>query len=101
MGGGDEIERWVLTPEERNLVMTKNRAQRRDFAVLLLFYRTRGQFPMAEAEIDPVAVEQVALVFNARVGSSGQQGKNRIPRRRTGRSDPGKAQRIRPPIQEP
>ena len=40
--------------------MTKNRAQRLDFGLLLLFYKNRGRFPVESAEIDPEVAEQVA-----------------------------------------
>lgn len=51
---------WSLTPEEHIFVMTKNRAQRLDFALLLLFYRARGKFPDAEAELGADAVAEIA-----------------------------------------
>src|SRR5258708_23013871 len=40
--------------------MTKGRANRLGFAVLLLFYRAHGCFPAAPTEIEPEAVAQVA-----------------------------------------
>jgi hypothetical protein len=38
MEDGDAAGRRVLMAEERTLVMTKNRAQRLGFALMLLFY---------------------------------------------------------------
>lgn len=51
---------WVLTEQERTLAATKNRAQRLAFAVMLLFYRIRGQFPRDMAEIKAALIAQVA-----------------------------------------
>jgi hypothetical protein len=53
-------EQWILTPEEQNIVMGKNRAQRLPFALLLLFYRVHRRFPVEMREIDPTIVVQVA-----------------------------------------
>jgi hypothetical protein len=39
--------RWILTDDERILVMSKNRLQRLPFGLLFLLYRSRGQFPKA------------------------------------------------------
>ena len=62
--------RWVLTGDERILVMSKNRAQRLPFGLLLLFYRSRGQFPKASGEIDQAAAQQVAGQLEVPVGES-------------------------------
>ena len=56
----DIPEGWTLTPADLTLVMTKGRANRLGFAVLLLFYRAHGRFPAAPTEIEPQAVDQVA-----------------------------------------
>jgi len=45
-------DRWLLTPAERALVMTKRRASRLGFAVLLTFFRERGRFPRDSSEIE-------------------------------------------------
>lgn len=45
-------ERWMLTPAERTLVMTKRRASQLGFAVLLTFFRERGRFPRDPSEIE-------------------------------------------------
>jgi TnpA family transposase len=58
--GPEVLDRWTLTPADRELVMAKSRANRLDFAVLLLFYRAHGRFPGAPAEIEPQAVGRVA-----------------------------------------
>jgi TnpA family transposase len=58
--GPDIPERWTLTPADQVLVVTKSRANRLGFAVLLLFYRAYGRFPDALTEIEPDAVDQVA-----------------------------------------
>jgi hypothetical protein len=49
---GRPEDRWLLTPAERALVMTKNRANRLGFAVLLTFFRERGRFPRDPSEIE-------------------------------------------------
>jgi TnpA family transposase len=54
-GGGTE-DQWVLAPAERELVMTKNRANRLGFAILLTFFRERGRFPRDESEVEPQGV---------------------------------------------
>ena len=49
--------RWILSADERIVIMTKNRTQRLIFAVLLLFYKARGRFPEDLAQIDLEFVE--------------------------------------------
>ena len=56
----EDAGQWVLTGEERALVTTKNRTQRLAFAIMLLFYRTRGQFPKDPAEVKAALIAQVA-----------------------------------------
>lgn len=56
----EDAGQWVLTVKERALVTTKNRTQRLAFAVMLLFYRTRGQFPKDLAEVKFALIVQVA-----------------------------------------
>lgn len=51
-GGGSTEDQWVLAPAERHLVMTKNRANRLGFAILLTFFRERGRFPRDESEVE-------------------------------------------------
>jgi TnpA family transposase len=58
--GWDIPEGWALTPADLTLVMTKGRANRLGFAVLLLFYRTHGRFPGVPTKIEPQVVDQVA-----------------------------------------
>jgi Domain of unknown function (DUF4158) len=55
----------ALTLAEQALVMTKNSANRLGFAVLLLFYRTRGRFPKVPTEIDDGTVARVARQLGA------------------------------------
>lgn len=45
-------DQWLLVPSERELVMTKNRANRLGFAILLTFFRERGRFPRDETEVE-------------------------------------------------
>lgn len=49
-------DQWVLTPAERELVMTKNRANRLGFAILLTFLREQGRFPRDESEVEPQGI---------------------------------------------
>ncbi|MHB8210020.1 MAG: DUF4158 domain-containing protein [Acidithiobacillus sp.] len=50
--GGSTEDQWTLAPAERELVMTKSRANRLGFAILLTFFRERGRFPRDEAEVE-------------------------------------------------
>ena len=52
-GGGGSEDQWGLTPAERELVMTKNRANRLGFAIVLTFFREQGRFPRDESEVEP------------------------------------------------
>ncbi len=47
---------WSLTLADRPLVEAKNWASQLRFAVMLLFFRARGRFPRAAAEVDEGAV---------------------------------------------
>jgi len=52
MAGSDAIgDPWALAPAERELVLTKKRANRLGFAILLTFFREWGRFPRDEAEV--------------------------------------------------
>ena len=51
---------WDLTPADRLLVEAKRWASRLRFAVMLLFYRGRGRFPRAAAEVDKAAIAALA-----------------------------------------
>ena len=53
-------DRWTLTPADHTLVAAKSRANRLGFAVLLLFFRERGRFPLVSSEIDRQMVCEVA-----------------------------------------
>jgi TnpA family transposase len=51
-------ERWTLTPADHSLIAAKSRANQLGFAVLLLFFREHGRFPVDGAEVDrPMACE--------------------------------------------
>ncbi len=43
---------WSLTPTEHEWVMTKSRANRLGFALLLTFFRERGRFPRSPGEVE-------------------------------------------------
>jgi TnpA family transposase len=51
---------WDLTLTDRPLVEAKRLANRLGFAVMLLFFRARGRFPRAAAEVDGAAVTKLA-----------------------------------------
>ena len=51
---------WDLTLADRPLVEAKRWANRLRFAVMLLFFRARGRFPRAVAEVDGAAVAKLA-----------------------------------------
>ncbi|HEY9217061.1 MAG TPA: DUF4158 domain-containing protein [Phenylobacterium sp.] len=53
---------WELSPADRLLVEAKRWGSRLRFAVLLLFYRARGRFPRAAAEVDKDAVAVLARI---------------------------------------
>ncbi len=51
---------WDLTPADRLLIEAKRWGSRLRFAVMLLFFRARGRFPRAAAEVDEGAVAELA-----------------------------------------
>jgi TnpA family transposase len=51
---------WLLAPGEHALVMSKHRANRLGFAILLTFFRERGRFPRHASEIEPQAIEALS-----------------------------------------
>jgi TnpA family transposase len=53
-------ERWSLTPADHARIAVKGRANRLSFAVLLLFFREHGRFPLDGSEIDRRMVGEVA-----------------------------------------
>jgi hypothetical protein len=53
-------ESWILNPADKVLIASKSRSNRWAFALLLLFFRSRGRFPRQEAEIDAGQVAAVA-----------------------------------------
>lgn len=52
MDGRCVEDQWLLAPPERELVMTKSRANRLGFAILLTFFRDCGRFPRDETEVE-------------------------------------------------
>ena len=53
-------ERWILTPSDLALILTKHHANRLSFAVLLAFFRDQGRFPRTASEVDDLLVEEIA-----------------------------------------
>jgi len=62
---------WDLTPADRLLVEAKRWGNRLRFAVMLLFFRTRGRFPRIMAEVDEDAVAGLSRTLG--VPPSGSQ----------------------------
>ncbi len=54
------LERWILTPSDLALILTKHHANRLSFAVLLAFFRDQGRFPQTASEVDDLLVEEIA-----------------------------------------
>jgi TnpA family transposase len=54
------LERWILTPSDLALILTKHHANRLSFAVLLAFFRDQGRFPRIASEVDDLLVEEIA-----------------------------------------
>jgi len=52
-------DRWTLTPADHALVAAKSCVNQLSFAVLLLFFRERGRFPVGSSEIDRRMVERL------------------------------------------
>ncbi len=63
--GGNAEDQWALAPAERELVMTKSRANRLGFAILLTFFRERGRFPRDEAEVETQGVVALSKQLDA------------------------------------
>jgi Domain of unknown function (DUF4158) len=57
-------DRWTLTPADYALVAVKGRPNRLRFAVLLLFFRERGRFPLDSSEIDRRMMGEVPGQFH-------------------------------------
>ena len=53
-------EPWILTLADRARIAAKGRANQLGFAVLLLFFRERGRFPLDGSKIDRQIVGEVA-----------------------------------------
>jgi len=53
-------EKWTLTPTDRKRVMAKDKPNRLDFGIMILFYRLHGRFPDTIKEINHGAVEYLA-----------------------------------------
>ncbi len=51
-------------PAEHELVLTKNRANRLGFAVLLTFFREHGRFPHDEAEVEAQGIAALSQQLN-------------------------------------
>ena len=54
-----------LAQVERELVMTKNRANRLGFAILLTFFRERGRFPRDENEVEAQGIAALSKQLDA------------------------------------
>ena len=72
MVDGNAEEQWLLAPAERELVMTKNRANRLGFAVLLAFFRERGRFPLNETEVEAEGIAALDKQLDAHAPIDGE-----------------------------
>ncbi len=63
----DPSESWTLGLADKAVVATKRRANQLSFAVLLLFYRSRGRFPRHASEIELETIVAVAGQIGAAV----------------------------------
>lgn len=71
-GLGSTDDPWLLAPGEHALVMTKGRANRLGFAILLTFFRQRGRFPRHESEIEPQGVAALSRQFDISLPMDGE-----------------------------
>ena len=62
---------WDLTPADRLLIEARRWGSRLRFAVMLLFFRARGRFPRAAAEVDEDAVAELARTLGVPAPPSG------------------------------
>src|SRR3954447_13190921 len=62
---------WDLTLTDRPLVEAKRWANRLRFAAMLLFFRARGRFPRAAAEVNGAAVAKLARSLRVSEPGSG------------------------------
>jgi hypothetical protein len=65
-------DQWVLTPDDHGLVMSKHRANRLGFAILLAFFRDRGRFPRDESEVEPQGIAALSRQLNVAVPLDGE-----------------------------
>jgi len=57
-------ENSILSPEDLMLVMDKSRSNKFIFALMLLFHRTQGRFPISPFEFHPKTIDMVAQQLN-------------------------------------
>lgn len=72
MDNSSEKDQWILTPAERSLVMSKNRANRLGFAILLTFFRERGRFPRDESEIETQGIALLSQQLEVSIPIDGE-----------------------------
>lgn len=65
-------EQWILIPRDHDLVMTKRRASRLGFAILLAFFRDRGRFPRHESEIEQQRITALSRQLNVAIPVDGK-----------------------------
>lgn len=70
--GGSADDPWRLAPAERERVMTKNRANRLGFALLLTFFRERGRFPRDEGEVEPQGIAALSRQLDVSTPMDGE-----------------------------
>lgn len=72
MADSNVEDQWLLTRAERELVMTKNRANRLGFAILLTFFRERGRFPRDESEVEAHGLAALSKQLNVPMSIDGE-----------------------------
>jgi hypothetical protein len=68
----DADDQWALTPDDHALVMSKHRANRLGFAILLAFFRDRGRFPRDASEVEPQGIAALSRQLNVAVPVDGE-----------------------------
>ena len=69
---GSAEEPWLLTPSERELAMTKHRANRLGFAILLTFFREHGRFPRDETEVEMQGIAALSQQLDVPAPTEGE-----------------------------
>lgn len=72
MGESQVEDPWRLTPSEHKLAMTKSRANRLGFAILLTFLRERGRFPRDATEVGTDGIAALSQQLDMPIPAEGE-----------------------------